>query len=98
MIKRESNQAIPASLQSFDDKEFTTIKRKSAYAKSRLPTFGSLTTGKPMHQGSNFAIGVRARNHHFLGGGATQMSDDGGARKQMTPKEPAHHHHHMTSH
>ena len=72
------------------------MKRKSAYTKSRLPTFGSLTTGKPMHQGSNVAIG--ARKGHFAAGGVTRKSDDGGTRQQMTPKEPHAHHHHMTSH
>ena len=61
-------------------------KRKSAYTKSRLPTFGSLTTSKPMHQGSNAVIG--ARKSYFVGG-VTQKSEDGGTRQQMTGKEPS---------
>lgn len=77
---------------------YTLIKRKSAYAKSRLPTFGSLTTAKPMHQGSKMEIGAR-KSHFNEAGGITQKSDHGGTRQKMSPKRERHqHHHNMTSH
>ena len=37
------------------------MKRKSTYFKSRLPTFGSLTTGKPT---SNIAMGSYRNREH----------------------------------
>lgn len=78
----------------------TLIKRKSAYAKSRLPTFGSLTTAKPMHQGSKMEIGARKSHFNEATGGITQKSDHGGTRQKMSPKrrERHQHHHNMTSH
>ena len=84
------------SKMSFERDMTAALTRKSAYTKSRLPTFGSLTTAKPMHQGSNVAIGPR--KGHLIGG-VKRKSDDGRARQQMTPNEVSHHHKlHMTSH
>ena len=100
-IKKINNNPIDIlTSQTSFDREFNAQRnRKSAYVRSRLPTFGSLTTSKPMHQGSNVAIGNHRRgHHHFGGGGVTQKSDDGRAWKQMTPNEVGGHHHHMTSH
>ena len=48
---RTSNPGFLTSDKSFEvERNMNTLnKRKSHYTKSRLPTFGSLTTGKPMH-------------------------------------------------
>ena len=53
-------------------------KRKSTYIKSRLPTFGSLTTSRPQkYQGSNVAIGSQR------GGGRRETTKTEMGTKQM---------------
>ena len=47
----------------FERDDTATLKRKSQYVRSRLPTFGSLTTSKQLHhQGSK--VDVHRRSVH----------------------------------